>query len=262
MTTTTTSDPARLDGKLALITGGGSGIGEATAHVFAQAGAKVVVTGRRLEPLETVAKAVGGQAIACDVSDQAQVKELFAQTRQITGRIDVLLNNAGGPGPIAPVADVDMDEWVTCMNINLVGAMYCLQEAARIMSAQKAGSIINMSSLMGLQGYPMRSAYVASKFALIGITETMARELGPEGVRVNALMPGAVSGANMDRILVRRAEAEGRPVADIERENYTDVAALRRWVSPEEVGRAALYYACDLSSAITGDKMKVDCGRF
>ena len=115
---------------------------------------------------------------------------------------------------------------------------------------------------MGIQGYPMRSAYVASKFALIGITETMARELGPLNVRVNALMPGAVSGENMDRILARRAEVEGRSTEEIERENYTDIAALKRWVSPEEVGRAALYYASDLSSAITGDKMKVDCGRF
>jgi len=257
-----TQDPARLDGKLAVITGGGSGIGEATAHVFAQAGATVVVAGRRLEPLEKVAKAVGGHAIACDVSDQDDVRALFAKARDITGRVDVLLNNAGGPGPIAPVAEVDMGDWVTCMNINLVGAMYCLQEAAKIMTAQGSGSIINMSSLMGIQGYPMRSAYVASKFALIGITETMARELGPVGVRVNALMPGAVSGENMDRILARRAEAEGRPASEIERENYTDVAALKRWVAPEEVGRAALYYASDLSSAITGDKMKVDCGRF
>ncbi|MFY0617636.1 SDR family NAD(P)-dependent oxidoreductase [Shimia sp.] len=257
-----THDPARLDGKLAVITGGGSGIGEATAHVFANAGATVVVAGRRLEPLEKVAKAVGGHAIACDVSDQSDVQMLFDQAKEITGSVDVLLNNAGGPGPIAPVAEVDMGDWVTCMNINLVGAMYCLQEAAKIMTAQGSGSIINMSSLMGIQGYPMRSAYVASKFALIGITETMARELGAVGVRVNALMPGAVSGENMDRILARRAEAEGRPAAEIEKENYTDVAALKRWVGPEEVGRAALYYACDLSSAITGDKMKVDCGRF
>lgn len=256
------SDPSRLDGKLAIVTGGGSGIGEATARVFANAGATVVVTGRRLEPLQRVASEIGGHAIACDVSDQADVRAMFAEALKISGRVDVLLNNAGGPGPIAPVAEVDMEAWIGCMNINLIGAMYCLQEAAKIMSAQKSGSIINMSSLMGIQGYPMRSAYVASKFALIGITETMARELGPVGVRVNALMPGAVSGENMDRILARRAEAEGRPVAEIERQNYTDVAALKRWVAPEEVGRAALYYASDLSSAITGDKMKVDCGRF
>ena len=256
------SDPARLDGKLAIVTGGGSGIGEATAKVFSEAGATVVVTGRRPEPLERVAKEIGGHAMTCDVSDQAQVRTMFAQALQITGQINILLNNAGGPGPIAPVAEVDMDAWIQCMNTNLVGAMYCLREAAQIMGAQKSGSIINMSSLMGVQGYPMRSAYVASKFALIGITETMARELGPLNVRVNALMPGAVSGENMDRILARRVEAEGRLAEEIERENYTDVAALKRWVSPEEVGRAALYYASDLSSAITGDKMKVDCGRF
>ena len=256
------SDLARLDGKLAIVTGGGSGIGEATAKVFAEAGATVVVTGRRSEPLEQVAKEIGGHAMACDVSDQAQVRTMFAQALQITGQIDILLNNAGGAGPIAPVAEVDMEAWIQCMNINLLGAMFCLQEAARIMGAQKSGSIINMSSLMGIQGYPMRSAYVASKFALIGITETMARELGPLNVRVNALMPGAVSGENMDRILARRAEVEGRSTEEIERENYTDIAALKRWVSPEEVGRAALYYASDLSSAITGDKMKVDCGRF
>lgn len=256
------TDTCRLDGKLAIITGGGSGIGEATARVFADAGATVVVTGRRLEPLQRVADEVGGHAIACDVSDQADVKAMFAKALKIMGKVDVLLNNAGGPGPIAPVAEVDMDAWIGCMNINLVGAMYCLQEAAKIMTAQKSGSIVNMSSLMGIQGYPMRSAYTASKFALIGITEVMARELGSVNVRVNALMPGAVSGENMDRILKRRSEAEGRPVDEIERENYTDVAALKRWVAPEEVGRAALYYASDLSSAITGDKMKVDCGRF
>lgn len=256
------SEHCRLDGKLAVITGGGSGIGAATARVFADAGAVVVVTGRRLEPLQRVAADICGHAIACDVSDQAQVRDLFAKVLEITGRVDVLLNNAGGPGPIATVATVDMGAWVDCMNVNLVGAMYCLQEAARIMGVQKSGSIINMSSLMGIQGYPMRSAYVATKFALIGITETMARELGPLNVRVNALMPGAVSGENMDRILARRARAEGRPVEEIKRENYTDPATLKRWVAPEEVGRAALYYASDLSSAITGDKMKVDCGRF
>jgi len=97
-----TNDPARLDGKLAIITGGGSGIGEATAHVFAHAGATVVVAGRRLAPLQKVAKDIGGHAIACDVSDAEDVRALFTQAKDITGRVDVLLNNAGGPGPIAP----------------------------------------------------------------------------------------------------------------------------------------------------------------
>ena len=115
---------------------------------------------------------------------------------------------------------------------------------------------------MGVQGYPMRSAYVASKFALVGVTETMARELGKHNVRVNALLPGAVFGENMDGVLERRSLAEGRSVEEISRDNYTEVAALKRWVYPDEVARAALYLASDLSSAITGDKIKVDCGRF
>ena len=185
-----------------------------------------------MEPLEHVVKEINCHAISCDVSDLTEVKELFVKAQEITGKIDILLNNAGESGPIAPVAKVDMEAWVSYMNINLVGAMYFLQEAARIMGAQRSGSIINMSSWMGIQGYPMRSAYVASKFALICIIETMARELGPMNVRVNALMPGAVSGENMDRILTRRAEAEGRPAKDIERENYTQVVALKRWVMP------------------------------
>ena len=252
----------RLDGKVAIVTGGGSGIGKATAKVFADAGAKVVVTGRRYDPLISVAKELGGEAIACDVSDLGQVRKMFLETLNIYGRVDVLMNNAGGPGPIAEVADVDMNAWVDCININLVGAMHCLQEAAKVMIEQKAGSIINMSSLMGVQGYPMRSAYVASKFALIGVTETMARELGKHNVRVNALLPGAVSGKNMEEILKQRSLTEGRSIQEIERDNYTEVAALKRWVSPNEVAKAALYLASDLSSAITGDKMKVDCGRF
>lgn len=252
----------RLDGKVALITGGGTGIGAAIARLFAQAGAQVIVSGRRAAPIETVAAEMDGLAIPCDVSRADQVAALFDTIRDRYGRLDILVNNAGGPGPIAPVAEVDMDAWQECLSINLIGAMHCLQHAARMMTAQRSGSIINMSSLMGIQGYPMRSAYVASKFALVGITETMARELGPLGVRVNALLPGAVRGDNMTAILARRSAAEGKPAEVIEREAYTDVSALKRWVEPEEVAKAALYYATDLSSAITGDKMKVDCGRF
>jgi NAD(P)-dependent dehydrogenase (short-subunit alcohol dehydrogenase family) len=255
-------DPARLDGKIALITGGGSGIGEAVAKIYANAGAHVIVAGRRAEQLKQVARAIGGTALTCDVTQPCEVVELFKSANEIAGHLDVLVNNAGIPGPIGPVSEVDMDSWRACLEVNLFGAMNCMQEASRIMGAQQSGTIINMSSLMGIQGYPMRSAYCASKFALVGISEALARELGPMGVRVNTLLPGAVSGENMDRILSQRAESENRPIADIVRENYTDSAALRRWVDPEEVGRAALYLASDLSSATTGETIKVDCGRF
>lgn len=252
----------RIDGKVAVVTGGGTGIGAACAQVLAEAGAHVVVAGRTPDSIGAVARRLGGRAVTCDVRDPAEVRALFAAAGSITGKVDILINNAGVPGPVAELADIDLGQWRDCVEINLFGALHCMQEAARIMRAQRSGSIVNMSSLMGIQGYPMRTAYSATKFALIGITEALARELGPYGVRVNALLPGAVSGENMDRILKRRAEAEGRSVEEITRKNYTEPAALKRWVDPLEVGYAALFYASDLSGATTGDKMKVDCGRF
>lgn len=251
-----------LDGKTAIITGGGSGIGAAVADVFAEAGAHVVIAGRRLDTIEEVARRTGGRAVQCDVTSMEDVKRLFSVAASKSGGVDVLVNNAGMSGPVAGVADVDLDEFRACVEVNLFGALNCLQVAAKMMSAAGKGSIINMSSLMGLQGYPNRSAYSATKFALIGMTEAIAREVGPAGVRVNALCPGAVSGELMDRVLARRAKEEGRSIDEIVAENYTNASALKRWVDPREVGTAALFLASDASSSITGDRMKVDCGRF
>jgi hypothetical protein len=250
-----------LSGKVAVVTGGGSGIGKATAIRFAQAGAHVVVAGRSRAPLDAVAREMNGVAIVADVAAEDQVVALFAEAKASLGRVDVLFNNAGISGPIMPLTEMDTKLWDECVAINLRGAMLCMKYAGRLMCEQKSGSIVNVSSLMGLKGYPMRTAYSATKFALIGMTEAFAHEVGPFGVRVNALCPGAVSGELMERVLARRAEAEGRPVEDIVKENYTDPAALRKWVSPEEVAEAALYLASDASSGITGERIKVDAGR-
>jgi NAD(P)-dependent dehydrogenase (short-subunit alcohol dehydrogenase family) len=251
-----------LTDKIALITGGGTGIGKVIAARFAAAGARVIVSGRTLESIEQVAAQINGSAICADVSREAEVAVLFDQIESEYRRLDILVNNAGIPGPITPIVEMDTALWDECMAVNVRGAMLCMKRAARIMTAQGSGSIVNMSSLMGLQGYPMRSAYSASKFALIGMTQAIAREVGPRGVRVNALCPGAVSGDLMDRVVARRAAAEGRTREEIIREHYTDAAALRRWVDPEEVAEAALFLASDASSSITGETLKVDAGRF
>ncbi|TVR07567.1 MAG: SDR family oxidoreductase [Salinarimonadaceae bacterium] len=251
-----------LEGKTAIVTGAGTGIGKAIAVAFSEAGAQVVLAGRSRETLDPVAAAIGGKAVLCNVTRIEDVENLFGEALELSGRIDVLVNNAGQSGPIAPIADVDLDAWRECFEVNVLGVVNCLKVAAQIMTQQRSGSIINMSSLMGLTGYPMRSAYSASKFAIIGLTEAVAREVGPANVRVNALCPGAVNGELMERVIARRAAAEGRSAEEIIKSNYTDVAALRRWVEPEEVAATALFLASDASSSITGDRMKVDCGRF
>ena len=250
-----------LTGKVAVVTGGGSGIGKATAIRFAQAGAQVVVAGRHRATLEAVAQETNGVAIVADVAEEDQVEALFSETKERLGRVDVLVNNAGISGPIVSLTEMDTALWDECVAINLRGAMLCMKYAGRLMCEQESGSIVNVSSLMGLRGYPMRSAYSATKFALIGMTEAFAHEVGPHGVRVNALCPGAVHGELMERVIARRAEAEGRPPEAIIKESYTDPAALRKWVSPEEVAEAALYLASDASSGITGDRIRVDAGR-
>ena len=253
-----------LSGKVAVVTGGGSGIGQATAIRFAQAGAQVVVAGRHRATLDAVANEtndVAVVAIVADVAEEDQVEALFSETKERLGRVDVLVNNAGISGPIVSLTEMDTELWDECVAINLRGAMLCMKYAGRLMCEQESGSIVNVSSLMGLRGYPMRSAYSATKFALIGMTEAFAHEVGQYGVRVNALCPGAVHGELMERVIARRAEAEGRPPEAIIKENYTDPAALRKWVSPEEVAEAALYLASDASSGITGERIKVDAGR-
>jgi len=248
-------------GKVVLVTGGGSGIGRAIAGAFAEAGARVVVAGRGLDRLEETAAAIGGSAIRADVADEASVAAMFARLTAEEGGLDVLVNNAGVTGPVSNAEEMDMAAWDETVAINIRGVLTCIKHAVPLLKVRGGGAIVNMSSLMGLRGYPMRAAYTATKFAVIGITEAVAQEVGPFGIRVNALCPGAVNGALMQRVVAARAAAENRPEADIIRVNYTDKAALRRWVEPEEVAAVALFLASPAAAAITGERIRVDAGR-
>lgn len=250
-----------LDGKIALITGAGTGIGRAIAERFAAEGARVVLAGRRADVLEQVAALTGGKVVTGDVSVEADAQNMVAEAVRVFGGLDILVNNAGISGPIANVADIDLDAFDQTLDINVRGTIACIKYAIAPMVARGGGSIVNLSSLMGLRGYPMRAAYSASKFAVIGLTQAIAHEVGVHNIRVNALCPGAISGELMDRVIARRAAAENRSPEDIIKANYTDVAALRRWVDPGEVASAALFYASDASSSVTGDHMRVDAGR-
>src|SRR4051812_5285979 len=235
-----------LDGLVAVVTGGGSGIGAAIARTFAQAGARVVVAGRHHESLAKVAEPIGGRAVVADVTDEASVRSLFDRV----GDLDILVNNAGIAGPVADAAEMDVEAWDETMAINVRGAILCIKYAVPRMRARGGGSIINMSSLMGLKGTPMRSAYTASKYALLGVTDAVSQEVGVHNIRVNALCPGAVNGELMQRVIAARVKAEGRSAEDIARANYTDKASLRRWVEADEVAAAALFLANPASAAI------------
>lgn len=250
-----------LEGRSAVITGGSSGIGRAIAERFAREGAAIVIASRRVAEASAVARPLGGSAIACDVCDPSSVDELFDVAVGLLGRIDILVNSAGVSGPIADLVDVDLGEWRRCIDVNLFGAVHCMRAAGRIMRRQRAGAIVNLSSYLGLRGLPMRTAYCASKFALGGVTEAFARELGPFGVRVNALCPGAVSGALMDDVIARRARAEGRTASDIATTEYSDQTALKTWVEAEDVANAALFLVTSASAKITGTALRIDAGR-
>lgn len=249
-----------LDGKVAVVTGGGSGIGEAIARMFAAAGAKVVVAGRRREPIERVAGDIGGLAVEADVSNEDSVKGLFKACEDAHGRLNTLVSNAGVTGPVANAEDMDMAQWDETMAINVRGVILCAKHAVPMLKRQ-GGAIINVSSRLGLKGYPMRSPYAASKFAVIGITQSIAFEVGVHGIRCNALCPGAVHGELMERVVAARAEQEGRSPDEIVKQSYTGAAALRKWVEPEEVASTALFLASDAASAITGESVVIDCGR-
>ena len=252
---------ARLHGKVAVVTGGGTGIGRAIAHTFVRHGARVVIIGRNGKRLEDAAAEIGASAVPADVTREEDVAALFAQCEAEHGGLDILVNNAGVTGPVSAAQDMDMTAWDETVAINIRGVMLCTKHAVPLLKRRGGGSIINMSSLMGLRGYPMRAAYTATKFAVLGITEAVAQEVGSDRIRVNALCPGAVNGELMKRVIAERSRKENRAPDEIVRLNYTDKAALRRWVEPEEVAEVALFLASDASAAITGDRFRVDAGR-
>ncbi len=254
----------RLKDKVAIITGGGSGIGRAISLAFASEGAIVVVAARTFARLKEVAEDInsrGGiaRAMAVNISDEINVKKMVAQTVKEYGRIDILVNNAGIPGPTANIADMELDKWNEVLSINLTGAMLCSKEVLANMMVRKSGCIINISSVGGMSGFPMRSPYCVSKMGIIGLTETMAIEVGTYNIRVNCISPAAVRG---DRVLAA-AQAKGKAL-EINHEKIlervTKDYSLKRLIEPSEVATAAVFLASDDASAITGHTLVVSCG--
>ena len=251
----------RLEGNVAVVTGGGTGIGEAIARRFAAEGCKVVVAGRRAEPIERVAGQISGLAVPTDVAVEDQVKALFKACDDAYGRLDVLVNNAGTGGARTALAEMEMAAWDATIAVNLRGVALCIKYAVPLL-VRRGGAIVNVSSRDGLRGArPTRSDYVASKFAITGLTEALAQELGPAGIRVNDVCPGAVATELMKKSVAVQAAALGKTEDEVWKTHYMDAAALRKYVEPEEVAAVVLFLAAGEGSAVTGEHVKVDAGR-
>ena len=254
----------KLQGKKALVTGGGAGIGEAIALAFAREGADVAVASRNASNLKRVAQeieAMGRKALAitADIAYEDQVKEMVGATLAEFGRIDVLVNNSGIPGLFRDVADMDLEDWTRVLAVNLTGTMLCCRQVLKDMKPRKTGNIINISSMAGRRGSPQRSSYVASKWGMHGFTLTLAMEVGPDNIRVNCICPGATEGDRIERVINAFVESTGRTYEQV-RERLTNRASLRRMVTPGEVAKCAVFFACDDSSGMTGQIVDVSAG--
>ena len=246
-----------LEGRVALVTGGGSGIGRASAIAFARDGARVVVSDvNHIGGEETVhlIEERGGEStfVPADISDGEQVAQLVAATLDRYGRLDCAHNNGGIEGPLASVVDLAEDDWNRVIDINLKGIWWCLKYEIPAMLMTGGGAIVNTASVSGLKGFPpLLPAYVASKFGVVGLTAVTARYYAQQGIRVNAVCPGAINTPMLDRIGV---SAQRLGVAMIA-ENPSG-----RLGTPAEVAAAVVWLCSDAASFITGQTLSIDGG--
>lgn len=248
----------RLEGKLAIISGGGTGIGAATARLFAREGAKVVVTGRRREPLEAVAADTDGLAVSGDVAEPGHAESAVAAAVERFGGVNVVVANAGvGFGGNA--ADVDDEKWQRTLDVNLTGALRLVRAALPQLIERGGGSIVLVSSTSGLVSSTDSAAYVASKHGLIGLARSLAVDYGRNGIRANALCPGWVVTPMADEEMDWLANERG-----ITREEAyliaTSTAPMSRPATAEEIAACALFLASDESSIVTGTLLVADGG--
>ena len=254
----------KLKDRVAIITGGGVGIGRAIALRFAEEGAMVVIAARTLPRMEEVAQQIRGKgghatAIQMDVTDEAQVKSMLAQTLNIYKQVDILVNNSGIAAQVARSWEITMEDWDRVMAVNLTGPMLCTREVMKHMVERRKGNVINISSEAGLSGVPTRGPYCASKWGLIGLTNTAALEAARYNIRVNCVAPGLVEGDRITGSLKMAAEAAGRSLEEIVKA-MTSRVAMRRMVTAEEIAEAVLFLASDDSSGMTGQTIRVDGG--
>ena len=238
-----------------LISAGASGIGLAMAKAFADKGASVRVSDVDQVALDSLPENITGSRV--DASNEAEVAALFDEIREDWGGLDVLCANAGIAGPTASIENIKLEDWRTCVSVNLEGAFLAAKYAAPIMKAQKSGAITFTSSTAGIYGYPNRAPYSAAKWAVIGLMKTVAMELGPQGIRANAICPGAVEGPRMEGVLEREAAAKGM-TRDQVYEGYAAGTSMKSFVTAEDIANMAVFLSSKEARLVSGQVISVD----
>lgn len=253
-----------LQGKVAIITGASKGIGRALSLCFARAGASVVCAARSTERVRetvTMVEQEGGRALAvtCDATQEDDVKRMIADSVQAFGKITTLINNAGDGGPTKPVEDYTMDDWLYTIHSCLTSSYVCTRFTVPEMIKAGGGSIVNISSGAGRRGLPYRIGYCSAKAGQVGMTYCMALELGPRGIRVNCIAPGAVEGDRIDRVIAGQAQVRGIGVDEM-RQALLERSPLKRMTTADDIAAAALFLASDLAQNISGQVLAVNAG--
>ena len=241
-----------------LVTAGASGIGRTIADLFLDQGAQVHicdVSDTFLADFRSTHPKAG--CTKADVSSDSEVKHLFNEIEKSLGGLDILVNNAGIAGPTGGVDEISSEDWRRTLDICLTGQYLCAHHAVPMLKQAGGGAIINLSSAAGRFGYAFRSPYAAAKWGVIGFTQSLAKELGPENIRVNAILPGIVEGPRITGVIQARADQYGVSYAEMEK-TYLDRVSMRRMVTAQDVAAAALYLASPAGRNISGQSLGVD----
>jgi NAD(P)-dependent dehydrogenase (short-subunit alcohol dehydrogenase family) len=248
----------------AVVTGAGRGIGAAIARGLAAAGAHLVLTGRRIETLEEVCAAIrgaGGSADCCagDVTDPVHLHALMAKAADQRGRFEILVNNAGVAGPTAPLSEISLEEWNETIAVNLTGVFLSCRAALPYLKHAQHGKIVNIGSVTGKQPLVNRTPYAAAKLGVVGLTRTLAHEVGPYGISVNVISPWLVEGARLEEVFASMSRERGLTPDEL-RTEMTGGTAFKRTVSEDDVVDTVLFLCSSAANNLTGQDINVAAG--
>ena len=255
-----------LDDRVALLAGVGVDLGSALARVFAAEGAHVVLAARSEDTIRALASEIEGMGCKClwqstDITDAAACRALVTRTESELGGLDILVNNAVWPHGEGPLADANLEDWRTAMEVNFLGALTMTQAAIPALRKSGSGRIIMVSTIGSREIMPGAGPYASSKAALNSVTKTLARELGPDGIRVNGLVPGWIWGPTAEGVLTRFGEMQGKSLEEMKTQ-YEQGTALGYLPEAQEIAKVAVFLASELSNPVTGHLLDANAGQY